>query len=75
MNSALQHDTKATESPALLLTSHEVAKALAISERTLWGLSAKGELPRVLIGRSVRYRFVDLAQYCERQARKESTPG
>ena len=40
---------------ALLLTPREAAAALSISERSLWSLTASGDLPCVRIGRSKRY--------------------
>lgn len=49
----------------LLLTSTTAARALAISARTLWGLTARGELPVVRIGRSVRYDPRDLVRWIE----------
>ncbi|GIS62068.1 MAG: hypothetical protein CM1200mP2_42930 [Planctomycetaceae bacterium] len=41
--------------PERLLTSSEVARILAVSERTLWKLTKSGDVPCVQIGRSVRY--------------------
>ena len=41
--------------PKLLLRPPEAAEALAISDRTLWGLTKAGEIPCVRFGRSVRY--------------------
>jgi excisionase family DNA binding protein len=58
----------------LLLTPRHAALLLAVSERTLWGLADRGDLPRVLIGRAVRYRLRDLEEYCERMARSVTTP-
>ena len=49
----------------MLLTARETAAALCISERTLWGLTARGEIPSVRIGRSVRYHVADLQQWIE----------
>ena len=40
----------------LLLKPKEAAKALAISDRKLWSLTAGREIPCVRIGRSIRYR-------------------
>ena len=45
---------------ALLLTSREAAKALSISERTLWTLTKAGLVQVVRIGRAVRYSLADL---------------
>lgn len=39
----------------LLLDAHDTARALSISERTLWGLTNRGEVPFVRIGRRVLY--------------------
>ena len=41
----------------LLLRPKEAARALGVSERTLWGLT---DLTRIRIGRSVRYSVDDL---------------
>jgi len=49
-----------------LLRPREAAELLAISERTLWALSNKGDLPRVEIGGSVRYDPADLREWVER---------
>jgi excisionase family DNA binding protein len=57
----------------LLLTAAEAAKLLAISERTLWSLSAAGEVPRVKIRKAVRYRIADLQAYINRLAEKGGT--
>ena len=46
-----------------LMTAREAAKYLNISERTLWALSNGGELPRVQIGRAVRYDAADLEAF------------
>jgi excisionase family DNA binding protein len=59
-----------TESPAaaqgptrLLLTPREAARSLAVSERTLWGLTHQGAIPCVRLGRAVRYDLVDLQAF------------
>lgn len=51
----------------ILLTAREAAAALAISTRTLWSLTARGDLPAVRIGRAVRYDLVDLRSFVEKQ--------
>jgi excisionase family DNA binding protein len=60
----------------LLLTAREAAHALAISERTLWGLTQRGEVQVVRIGRSVRYAVAELERYvahlCEEQAAQQN---
>jgi excisionase family DNA binding protein len=57
----------AAQAPApLLRTGAEAARLLAVSPRTLWALTARGELPCVRIGRAVRYAAADLAAYVER---------
>lgn len=65
-------DQRPSEQPALskggcqhaqtepLLNSKKAAEILGVSERTLFGLTARGEIPRVVIGRSVRYDLADL---------------
>lgn len=39
----------------ILFTASEAAKALAISQRTLWSRTQAGDIPHLRIGRSVRY--------------------
>lgn len=51
----------------LLLTPYEVAEAMAISERKLWQITQLGCVPVVRVGRCVRYRPADLAEWIERQ--------
>ena len=51
-----------------LLTAEEAARWLNISPRTLWGLTASGDLPHLRIGRLVRYDVADLKAWI--QARK-----
>jgi excisionase family DNA binding protein len=50
----------------LLIIPREAAKALAISERTLWQLTKDGAIPCVRIGRSVRYDLRDLRGWIDR---------
>lgn len=38
-----------------LLTPREAAALLNVSERTLWGLGNRGEIPVVRLGRATRY--------------------
>jgi len=53
----------------LLAKVHDTARALEISERTLWGLTKRGEIPCVRIGRTVRYDPKDLADFIARKKR------
>jgi len=56
--------------PTLLLTPQQAAKALAISPRKLWAMTASGEIPHLRIGRSVRYDTQDLKSFVDQ--RKEA---
>jgi excisionase family DNA binding protein len=62
-----EHGNASASAPAaplrLLLTALEAAEALAVSPRTLWGLTDRGEIPCVRLGRSVRYDVEDLRAY------------
>jgi len=51
----------------LLLRPTEAAKALAISERKLWSLTAGGLVPHVRLGKSVRYRPESLRTWLAEQ--------
>jgi excisionase family DNA binding protein len=52
---------------SLLIKAPEAAKALALSERTLWSLAKKGELPSIKVNRAVRYDLADLRAWIERK--------
>jgi excisionase family DNA binding protein len=43
------------------------SRALSISERTLFTLTQRGEIPAVRIGRAVRYEAADLQAYIVRR--------
>lgn len=54
------------DSSHLLLTTAEASKALRISQRKLWSLTApRGDLPCVRIGRNVLYTPADLDRFIE----------
>ena len=60
-----------SSSDPMLLRPDEAARMLAISPRTLWGLTAAGELAFVSIGHSVRYDISDLREWvASRKTRK-----
>lgn len=65
--------TKTREAPAqLLLSVRDAAKALAISERTLFSLTQCGQIRAVRVGRrGVRYSTDELARWIKAQ---ETTP-
>ncbi len=59
----------------MLLTARQAAKALTISERTLWSLTQRGEIPAVRFGgRNVRYDPRDLDAWIQgaKNSRKAS---
>lgn len=56
-------DHRPTPSEPLLLNSRDAARLLAISERKLFDLP----IPRVKLGRSVRYDRADLVNWIEKQ--------
>ena len=58
--------TTDTNNVQLLLTARDAAKALAISERTLWTLTNNGDVPCVRLGRAVRYDPDDLRAFVKR---------
>jgi excisionase family DNA binding protein len=51
----------------LLYTSREAAAILSVCTRTLFTLTARGDLPAVRIGRSVRYHLDDLREFIDAQ--------
>ncbi|MEW4490966.1 helix-turn-helix domain-containing protein [Thalassoglobus sp. JC818] len=51
----------------LLVTPRQAANLLSISERTLWGMTKRCDLPHIRIWRSVRYSVEDLRDWIARQ--------
>jgi predicted DNA-binding transcriptional regulator AlpA len=64
----------AAEPPTLLLTARDAARALAISEKTLWTLSApRGPIPTIRVGeRSIRYSVAALEKWVAAQQAAEA---
>jgi excisionase family DNA binding protein len=62
-----QYANSASQELTLLLKPVAAAKSLEISPRTLWGLTANGEIPHVKIGRCVRYAVDDLQKWIAAQ--------
>lgn len=57
---------KPSTTAPMLLTPRDAAKALALSERTLWSITApRGVIPCVRVGAAVRYDPADLQQWIE----------
>ena len=51
----------------LLWKAPEAARALALSERTLWTMANTGQIPSVRQGRAVRYDPADLRAWIKRK--------
>ena len=62
-----------TQAPTLL-TRREAAAILRISERMLFTLTKRGDVPCVRIGRSVKYRPSDIAAFVEQNLRSCAAP-
>ncbi len=56
-----------------LLRPREAAEWLKISERNLWTLTQRNELPSVRIGRSVRYDLADLRAFVDARKNERNT--
>lgn len=50
-----------------LLKPEQAAEFLNVSPRTLWRLTASGDVPVVRLGRTVRYRRQSLSKWIESQ--------
>ncbi len=55
--------------PSLLMNPRDAARALCISERKLWGMTASGEIPHIRIGRSVRYSVRDIEEWIDKNTK------
>lgn len=53
-----------------LIDRRETASILGICERTLYSMTARGEIPSVPVGRNVRYDTADLLKWIEDRKRQ-----
>jgi len=65
----LQRTTEQTITP-MLLTPRQAAKALAISEKTLYTYTRRGLIPCLRIGAAKRYALADLKAWIQRASEK-----
>ena len=63
-----------TEAPCLALRPREAAKALGVSERTLWDWTRQGTIPHVRRGKTILYPTAALARWLDEQAKAPATP-
>jgi predicted DNA-binding transcriptional regulator AlpA len=54
--------------PRLAMRSRDAARSLGISERLLWGLTQKGEVPCIRLGRAVVYSVDALRRWLDARA-------
>lgn len=57
--------------PSVLVTEAEAQTLLRLSRRTLVRLRREGKLAYISIGRTVRYKRLDLEAFCEENRRNE----
>ena len=73
--SAILSAVMAAPEPApLLLSLDEVARCLGASISTVMRLEKRGELPRVKLGRLVRFRLIDVAALIEQHSENDRRP-
>lgn len=61
-----EHPASADAHVPTLLPPPDAARAMSVSERTLFTLTKRGDIPAVRIGRAVRYDAADLRAFVER---------
>ena len=64
-----------TENEPLALRPREAAKALGVSERTLWGWTREGTVPHVKVGRTVLYPVAGLREWLRQRSQAASVEG
>ncbi len=60
------------ETPCLAMRVREAAKAIGISERTLWQRTEDGYVPHIRRGKIVLYPVDALRDWLQRQAREDA---
>jgi excisionase family DNA binding protein len=68
--------TAITSQPKFLLSVAETAKALGLSRKKLWEITApRGDLPCIRVGRRVLYSPADVVAWIERQKLQQHQEG
>jgi excisionase family DNA binding protein len=57
-----------------ILTAREAARVLRISEKTLWSMTKRGDIPAIRCGTSVRYDERDLIRWMEASKTVQAKP-
>lgn len=60
--------------PEEVLTIREVAEFLKVTERTIYRLTAEGQLPAFKVGGSWRFRKIELIEWMSDQSKGGSDP-
>jgi len=60
--------------PVLALRPPEAARALGISERLLWDMTKRGEIPHLRLGRAVVYPVAALDRWLAERAEAGGAP-
>lgn len=60
-------ETKPNAAIRILLDLKETARALKLSDRTVWTLANTGQLKSIRIGRSRRFDLADVRDFIERK--------
>ena len=69
VEAGLGHDRDTQRVPPILLSLKDAARALAVSDRSLWEWTKAGKVPHVRLGRRVLYSPDDLRRWVEGQRR------
>lgn len=72
MSNTLLHPK--AEAPCLALRPREAAKALGVSERTLWTWTQQGSVPFVRLGKTVLYPTDSLRRWLDERTKATATP-
>lgn len=67
------HPQSAGAPQPLLLPPAQAARALGISPRTLWGMTKRGEIPHLHLGRKTVYPVAALQRWIEARTKADVT--
>ena len=75
MSNILSKSNNQPGTPCLAMRARETAKALGVSDRTLWDWTKNGDVPHIRRGKTILYPVESLRRWLDEQTKAQATEG